>query len=745
MSDDSQIGPVPLPDNTEGQEKQNPLDSAASAAGAAEQAALRGKIGSGAATGAGIARDVAEGTSAAAQGRVGDATDAAVRATATGAATSFGGTAGGDATRKALNTGGGRAATKSIKWIALAAVAALLLPVILVGAVISSVLSTFNTNSAANACLAGNAQLAYNGGSGGIWAMQFLHDQGLRGEPLRVMWSIVMRESGGDPSKRTPTTGTYPNGTYDAGLYQTNSSNSSTLASYGLTMEDAFDPAVAFNFWMRRASPGNKLMSSLNMWGLNSWDNPTLNARNYSNWSPEQQQNWIVIPFNEKMAMFDDAARQAGIQVGTTSAASVTLPPLGNSASVTLTVTGGQGDVSIPVADPSASPQPSTFGPGNPAPGDSAIPEDQKTVSGWEALKRNDPRLVTYPVAGRNITTHRDYQQLFTDFLNAWNDDPVLGRGRLNIDTGVGPVDSYEYRKARVTTNRWSDHAGYAVDIRYDLLPPFVGQQMTDRETAAVRRLLERFPQLGWGGDYSEEYLDEMHFYVAPGANVQPSANPCAAFAGAIPPTGDLQARALTWALAITGGTYNYDTLSNPDKRPPNYNCSTLTAAAYRFASGDEIQLTPNSQFQWTDTRNIVLVPFAEAQPGDIFFERTINNRGNPVGHVGLIVDVNGGDQAIWHACGASSCQSNGNIGIGYSSLDHVQMWMTVDNPARANDVAERAKYRWTTNRNEAYVGRVVQNGESASDGRATNNRVVAAAGSTVARTFRRVTVAVSR
>lgn len=692
----------------------NAAEGGAQKASAALNAADAAPLGTGVGAGAGIAADVVDAGSAATKGDVVGVADSTARATATGVATYFGGTVAGDFTRRVLNTSVGRKTTRLTGWIVAGVVAVILLPLVFGGAIIAGSMTSLGgyTAGVAAACTPNGGNAAYEGGEGGKWAMQFLYDQGLRGDPLRVMWSIVMRESGGDPNNRTPDSGTYPNGTFDAGLYQTNSSNAPSLAEYGLTMDDAFNPVTAFNYWMRRASPNNKLMSSLAMWGLTSWDKPTLNASSYSGWTPQQHQEWIVEPFERYMKQVDDAAAQAGVVIGSSEQSAVRLAALGPAPAITLTVGGaGAGGAQ------GSAPQPDrTYGPGNPAPpGNEAIPEDQLTVSGHEALKPGDPRLTTFTVANRSITVHKDYQKVFEDFLNAWDKDPDLGQGRLNISKGVGPVDSYEYRKARVTKDRWSDHAGYAVDIRYDILPAFSGVQMTSKETAAVRRLLERFPQLGWGGDYDLENMDEMHFYIAPGATAQPNASGCGGF-GVIPATGELAADALAWALAITGGTYNYDTNTSPDKRPPDYNCSTMTSAAYRFASGDKVMLYGNSQAQWMDTKNIVLVPFSEAQPGDIFFEKTINDRGNPVGHVGLIVDVNGGSQAIWHACGASSCQSNGNIGIGYSGLDHVGMWMTVANPSQKDTAAERGKYMWTTDRNKAYVGRVVTSEPPAED-----------------------------
>lgn len=501
-------------------------DGVVDKASAGLHAASAAPIGSGVATGTGLAADAIDAGNAASQGDAAGATDAVVRATATGAAAYFGGTAGGDTARRVLESAPGRLGTRAVSYVTWGAVAAVLVPLLLVGSMIAGMFSVVGGTSTAVAAACTGGGSTYDGGSGGIWAMKYLYDKGFRGEILHVMWAIVMRESSGNPAARAPAEGTYNNGTFDAGVFQTNSQHTATLATYGFTMEDMFDPDKSLTYWVSAASPNGKLMSDLSAWGHFSWSDTSLNTANYQDWSAQMHQELIVIPFQEKYAMFDDAARQAGIVPGPTESSSVSVPAAGSHPAQVLTPDGAatarsavaaakNGDKRSVTPRRATSPE---------EPGSGAVPPDQMTVSGHEALKEGDSRLVTFTVAGRSVTVSAEYEQLFTDFLAAWDQDPTLGQGRLNISKGIGPVDSYEYRKAR-ESEKWSDHAGYAVDIRYDILKAPDGsgaKYMTSAEEEATRALLRRFPALGWGGDYQPASRDEMHFYVAAGAAGQP-------------------------------------------------------------------------------------------------------------------------------------------------------------------------------------------------------------------------------
>lgn len=136
------------------------------------------------------------------------------------------------------------------------------------------------------------------------------------------------------------------------------------------------------------------------------------------------------------------------------------------------------------------------------------------TVSGHPLLYQGTGDLETFVIAGRDVTVAKQWVPTFRSFLYAWQFSPVLGQGRL--DLRPGPLDSYVEKQAGAA-DAPSDHYGYAIDIRYDVLKADGDRHMTNAETQAVRVLLKRFPQLGWGGDYQKE-IDEMHFYIRAGA-----------------------------------------------------------------------------------------------------------------------------------------------------------------------------------------------------------------------------------
>jgi len=143
------------------------------------------------------------------------------------------------------------------------------------------------------------------------------------------------------------------------------------------------------------------------------------------------------------------------------------------------------------------------------------------TISGHPALKEGDSHLKTFGVAGGRSITVADWAgPLFQQFLQQWEEDPLLGgSGSGKYTLTKGPLDSYEYRAGRMTSDKISDHAGYAVDLRYDVLLADNQRHMSDAEQAEVRKIMGGFSgRLGWGGDYRKA-IDEMHVFVAPGVN----------------------------------------------------------------------------------------------------------------------------------------------------------------------------------------------------------------------------------
>jgi len=136
------------------------------------------------------------------------------------------------------------------------------------------------------------------------------------------------------------------------------------------------------------------------------------------------------------------------------------------------------------------------------------------TISGHRAPPEN---LKTFSVAGGRTIDVADWSgPMFQSFLEQWQNSPQLGGNRLSLNTG--PLDSYEYRTARAAGGV-SDHAGYAIDIRYDILEADNKRHMSDAEQSSVHNILSGMGgKLKWGGDY-QRLIDEMHVYVAPGVN----------------------------------------------------------------------------------------------------------------------------------------------------------------------------------------------------------------------------------
>lgn len=138
------------------------------------------------------------------------------------------------------------------------------------------------------------------------------------------------------------------------------------------------------------------------------------------------------------------------------------------------------------------------------------------TLSGHLALKNDDPSLVlgTVPNSTMRIRVADWALAVMLDFERRWQDHELLGRGRFNLSTGLS--GSYNYREARAADDV-SDHAGYALDNRYDVLLPDGKAHMTTAERGAVQDLLADYDgALGWGGFYRNK-IDEMHVFVAPG------------------------------------------------------------------------------------------------------------------------------------------------------------------------------------------------------------------------------------
>lgn len=173
-----------------------------------------------------------------------------------------------------------------------------------------------------------------------------------------------------------------------------------------------------------------------------------------------------------------------------------------------------------------------------------------------------------------------------------------------------------------------------------------------------------------------------------------------------------LRAKAVDFALKVVNSAtakYTYSSTTSPFASPYPYNCSTLTAAAYRYASDDQVQLVGFSDSQLWDMANIELVPWEEAQPGDIFFQKTMDDRF--LGHVGMLLekDEYGGGTVI-HACGDDGwCANAPAYGMGYTDISRLSGSGLLTYPLNSSltNVSRKGNIGFTSSYQNAWYGRV--------------------------------------
>jgi D-alanyl-D-alanine carboxypeptidase len=135
------------------------------------------------------------------------------------------------------------------------------------------------------------------------------------------------------------------------------------------------------------------------------------------------------------------------------------------------------------------------------------------TLGGWPAIQYgNDARLATGKVPGTNksVTLRKEILPVFLAFLAEVN--------KKVIPLNPGPLDGWEYRKAR-SANGLSQHAGAcATDMRYDVLKADHRRHMTQAQINAMHKLMDKYVTssgkrvFGWGGDWQVgKFCDEMH------------------------------------------------------------------------------------------------------------------------------------------------------------------------------------------------------------------------------------------
>lgn len=170
----------------------------------------------------------------------------------------------------------------------------------------SSETKTDSVTSASGSSAVGGSVSMSAKGRGGKWLAQFLWNKGLRGETLKRMWAIGMRESGGNPG--VDNSGMNRNGSVDYGLFQINDAAHSKdiRRKFGWSMNDLRDADKNFRVmsWM------SKKGQDLSAWGVSNPDGSVTGwAASLSAAKRRQFESAMFSRMNE----FDSYAHKAGL------------------------------------------------------------------------------------------------------------------------------------------------------------------------------------------------------------------------------------------------------------------------------------------------------------------------------------------------------------------------------------------------------------------------------------------------
>lgn len=139
-----------------------------------------------------------------------------------------------------------------------------------------------------------------------------------------------------------------------------------------------------------------------------------------------------------------------------------------------------------------------------------------RSLNGWPGIPNwSDSRLTTKTVPGTHKSVHlrKEVMPVFLHLLSRINKEVMP----LND----GPLDSYEYREARLGGGLSNHSSGTAIDFRYDKLLADHLTHMTPAQRAKMERILDAYKTpdghrlFGWGGEWRNGVArDEMHIEV---------------------------------------------------------------------------------------------------------------------------------------------------------------------------------------------------------------------------------------
>jgi len=296
---------------------------------------------------------------------------------------------------------------------------------------------------------------------------------------------------------------------------------------------------------------------------------------------------------------------------------------------------------------------------------------DGGTVSGHRPLHEGDPELTSistpYPDDG-NLKFASYAAPYFKSFFDMFQKNPDLGGSRLNLYNGH-PLDAYQYRMARYHKDKVSDHAGYAVDVRDDIMTANGQQDLTNTERSAFVNVLSKFNGfLSWGGIPGQPYgppdpstpVDEMHVFVTAGMDPQSrlpgitgtDGNPTTAgspsgnsFGGPNSAAGASTAAAEIVRLArmYKDIPYSFRVPGLPDS--DGWGCATSAYWLFKQV-GVTLPSDSLSQDDFDNLHNVV--PQGQEQPADLLFFHNSWAPERPINHVAVYLgngeQFNGGN-----------------------------------------------------------------------------------------------------
>jgi cell wall-associated NlpC family hydrolase len=168
-------------------------------------------------------------------------------------------------------------------------------------------------------------------------------------------------------------------------------------------------------------------------------------------------------------------------------------------------------------------------------------------------------------------------------------------------------------------------------------------------------------------------------------------------------------AAAVIWAVgkARAGAVYKDSgeagTRDAADARGLSFDCSSFTylaylQAGYKWSFG-------TSSVQWADSKNIQLIPIADAAPGDLFWQNWGAGDGLASGHVGIIVSTEGEGKVV-HAANPEKGVVIEPLKKNMKRADGQGVWMAPKNPNKRSSSASDVIY--SENWKDAWVGRII-------------------------------------